>query len=322
MTLKHAFTSAKSDGADATQVQPSNWNADHVIDSGGITIPQNASSPASPAAGNVTIFARNMANRIMPAFVGASGLDTSIQPFLGRNRSVWWQPLGNATTAPITTGIAAATILGTATARNVATTNILTRMKRLGYVSATTASAFAGIHWGAGALQYTIGNGSGLGGFTCVIRFATSDAAAVSGARGFIGISNATATPTNVEPNTLTNSFGMAQLSTDNTQWYMVYGGTAAQTAIALGTALGAPTLTTTCFELALFAPSNVNNAVSYTVTNLGTGFSITGTLTGTAGTALPASTLFLTPRIWRCNNASGVAAGIDISSVYLETDD
>lgn len=46
MAVKHAFTSAKSDGADATLVRPSNWNADHtaegalefVIDGAGSTI--------------------------------------------------------------------------------------------------------------------------------------------------------------------------------------------------------------------------------------------------------------------------------------------
>lgn len=31
VSLKHAFTSAKPDGADATQVQPSNWNAEHTL---------------------------------------------------------------------------------------------------------------------------------------------------------------------------------------------------------------------------------------------------------------------------------------------------
>lgn len=30
MPVKHAFTSAKSDGADATLVRPSDWNAGHV----------------------------------------------------------------------------------------------------------------------------------------------------------------------------------------------------------------------------------------------------------------------------------------------------
>ena len=32
MGITHAFVSAKSDGADATKVQPSNWNAEHVIE--------------------------------------------------------------------------------------------------------------------------------------------------------------------------------------------------------------------------------------------------------------------------------------------------
>lgn len=31
ISLKHAFASAKSDGADATLVQPSNWNAEHTL---------------------------------------------------------------------------------------------------------------------------------------------------------------------------------------------------------------------------------------------------------------------------------------------------
>jgi hypothetical protein len=33
MAIKHAFTSAVSDGGDATLVRPSNWNADHVVTS-------------------------------------------------------------------------------------------------------------------------------------------------------------------------------------------------------------------------------------------------------------------------------------------------
>jgi hypothetical protein len=37
MAIKHNFVSAIADGADATQVRPSNWNADHTIDAGTIT---------------------------------------------------------------------------------------------------------------------------------------------------------------------------------------------------------------------------------------------------------------------------------------------
>lgn len=39
MALKHAKTSGKADGGDATFVQPSDWNADHVIS--GLGVPVN-----------------------------------------------------------------------------------------------------------------------------------------------------------------------------------------------------------------------------------------------------------------------------------------
>lgn len=31
VSLKHAFTSAKADGADTSVVRPSDWNAEHVL---------------------------------------------------------------------------------------------------------------------------------------------------------------------------------------------------------------------------------------------------------------------------------------------------
>jgi hypothetical protein len=135
-------------------------------------------------------------------------------------------------------------------------------------------------------------------------------------------MSSSTSAPTNVEPNTLTNSVGVAQLSTDATQWYLVYGGSAAQTAIALGTTLGSPNLTTTAYELALFAPPSLNGTVGYEVTNLNSGVIVSGTLTpGTPGTQTPLSTTLLAPRIWRTNNATAAAVAFDNCSIYIETD-
>lgn len=36
--VAHAFTSLIGDGADATLVRPSNWNADHVVDSAELVV--------------------------------------------------------------------------------------------------------------------------------------------------------------------------------------------------------------------------------------------------------------------------------------------
>jgi hypothetical protein len=260
----------------------------------------------------------------MPSFVGPSGLDSALQPLLARNKIAFWNAPGNATTAPGVFGMGGLTVVSNAgstlTSRNVATTNVLTRTKRAAVVSTATAGTLGSLR--DPQAQYTTGTGSGLGGFHFVTRFATSDAATVAGARAFVGMSSATNAPTNVEPSTLTNSIGVAQLSTDATQWYLVYGGSSAQTAIALGTGIGAPTLTNTAFELALFCAPSANGVVHYELLNIGSGVKVVGTLTpGTPGLQTPLSTTLLAPRLWRTNNATAAAIGLDIISIYIETD-
>jgi hypothetical protein len=290
----------------------------------GITIPANFTQPAAPAADNITIFCREVGNRAMLAFIGPSNTDTTVQPFLGRNKVALWNPIGNSNAAPTTFGMGALTVVSgggtTYTARNVATTNALTRTKRIGVVSGNNNGDMASLR--NPTAQYTVGNGAGLGGFHFVCRFATSDAATVTGARAFFGYTSATTAPTNVQPSTLTNCIGVAQLSTDATQWYLVYGGSAAQTPIALGTALGAPTLIDTIFELDLYSPISGNGVISYEVRNVNTGVNVTGVLTPTTvGVQTPAATTLLAERFWRTNNAQSLAAAFDMISIYIETD-
>lgn len=290
-----------------------------MLDDNSLTMPIVA-SPAAPAADNVSLFPYKLAGRIQPSFRNPNNALNWLQAAICRAKIAYWNPPGNAGTLPGVFGQAALTAVGTATARNVATTNILTRMKRLAYVSAATAGSLASVR--SPNAQYTTGNGSGLGGFLWVARFATSDAASVAGARAFAGIRDSTGAPTNVEPDTITNCIGVAQMSSDNTQWYLVYGGSAAQAEIALGTSLGAPTLTNTCFELILYSPPTSNGVVHYQMTNLGSGVTVSGTLTpGTPGVQTPANTTLLSYQIWRCNNATALAVAFDIASIYVETD-
>lgn len=291
----------------------------------GLTLKAAATNPATPAADNVVVFGKNLAQRVLPASMGPSGMDAALQPSMWRQKVGRWNPPGNATTVPGVEGIAAPTAVGTATARNVATTNLMTRTRRLGYVSAATAAALCG-HYLTTA-QWTTGTGTGLGGFFYSCRFAMSDAAAVSGARAFVGMSSNVAAPTNVEPNTLTNSIGVAQLSTDATQLYLVYGGSAAQTAIALGTNFapynGTVGVTTgNLFDLTLFCPPGSNGVVNVRLENVSNGQVYNNTITpGTPGTQTPANTTLMTHRAWRTNNATLLAVGIDIIGIYIETD-
>lgn len=310
--LKHALTSAVIDDGDPTIVGPDAWNEDHVVDE---------TPPGAPTSG-LRLFANPVGNRKLLATVGPAGLDVTLQPFFGRNKIGIWMPIGNATTVPIADGIVAPTTNGTATARNVATTNFVTRLRRLGYVSAATAGSTSGFR--SAAAQFTIGGGlvsPRVGGFHFVCRFVPSSAAALASGRMFIGLTSSTGVLANSEPDTFTNVIGVAKLSTSQ-NLHIVYGGSAAQAEIDLGVNFPADGLSTDAYELALFAPPDLNNTVYYTVTRLNTGDVASGTLTaGTPGTQLPASTTLLAIQGWRSNNATAQAVGLDLCSLYIETD-
>jgi hypothetical protein len=278
-----------------------------------------SSDPSIPSSGDLIVYSKAIAGRMMLKQLGPSGIATALQPILARNKVGYWASPGNNTTLPGVFGYTAPTTTGTATTRSVAITSFFTRMRRMSYASAATAGSLA--YQYVSVAQVTIGDGSGNGGFYKICRFGISDTAAVSGARMFCGVSSTTSAPTNVEPSTLTNSIGVGHGASDTTM-HIYYGGSSAQTPIDLGSNFPSNTRSTDVYELALFAPTNSSNTVYYEVTRLNTGNVATGTLTGTAGTVLPSSTTLLSyQRIWRCNNTTALAVAYDIMSDYIETD-
>jgi hypothetical protein len=291
-----------------------------TIDNNDLTILENA-DPVTPSAG-VKLFAKKLANRTMIASVGPSGLSAVLQPAIWRQKVAFWNPPGNATTSPGIFGLTSPTSLGSATTRNVATTNLLTRTRRLGYVSSTSAGNLSG-HY-INKTQFTTGTGDGIGGLFYSCTFAFSDAATVSGARAFIGLSSSSSAPTNVEPSTLTNAVGIAQLSTDSTQLYLVYGGTVAQTPIPLGSDFPPMSGTTNSalYEICLYSPPSLNSVIYYRVERMDTRSIAQGELIpSTIGRETPSSNILLGHKAWRSNNATALAVGIDLISVYHETD-
>lgn len=307
-----------------TKIVAMGFLADHTLvlaDDLASEWPIVTATPAVPGADRLKVYAAKKAGRIRLSQVGPSGWDGAFQMNMARNYVGVWKPPGNATTVPGVFGVAAVTATGTATARNIATTRFFTRANRLGYVSAGTAGSLAGQH--QPAAQFTLGvpGTPNQGGFELVARFGCSDAATVAGARQFAGMTSSTSAPTNVEPSTLTNCIGVGHGAADS-NLFLYYGGSAAQTPINLGANFPANTLSVDLYELTLYAPPNANNVVHYRVERLNTGDVAEGTLTaGTPGTQLPSNTTLLAYRAWRSNNATALAVGIDIASVTFEKD-
>lgn len=288
--------------------------ADYVAVHGGdLLLKRNVGPVTTPPTDSVKLWAR-VAARTALAMKGPSGLDTSLQPHLGGNRIGVWLPPGNATTVPLADGIAAPTGTGTATARSVATTSLATAMRRLGYVSAATAGSLAGAR--LAAAQFFRGDATAKGGFHLRIRFVCSDAATVAGARTYVGLAAATGAPTNVDPSSQVNILGVGCDTADSTFSVMSNDGAGTATKVALGANFPANTLSADAYELELFCPSGGGD-VRYRVERLNTGDVASGTISSN----FPASTTLLAIQLWRSNNATALAVGIDLCSLYIETD-
>jgi hypothetical protein len=312
MGIKHGKVSAKSDGGDATLIQPSDWNEDHAID-GQLDLPVVA-SPDLPATDVMALFARKVAGRLLPAFVGPAGLDSSLQPLLARNKIGWVNPNGNGTVLGVM-GLAL-TATGTATAANVATTNIHTWMRRLDYL-VTTAATTAVAGWRSAAAQFGTGNGAGLGGFFVVTRWGPATGVATSTTRCFVGMTNSTAAPTDVEPSTLVNCVGMGWDAADTNLQMFHNDASGTCTKIDLGASFPVPTADRTkAYDLALFCAPN-STTIYYQVTDLGTGAVASGSIT----TNIPSNTTLLAPRGWMSVGGTSSVIGIALMSLYTETD-
>ena len=274
-----------------------------------------SSDPAAPSAGNLKTFARTIAGGYTaPAFLNATQASVVLQPaFANKKISILTNGPGSGV---VNTSMGSFT--GTASGVSPATTSMFTRAFRSTVVSTGTAGTFANYYQTTAG--YTLGSATtpAYGGFYYVIRFGIGDT--VAAPRTFVGISSTTGAPTNVEPSTLTNSIGVGQGAAD-TNLKVYYGGSAAQTAIDLGASFPTNTSSTDWYELTLFAPPTSNNTVYYQVVRLNTGDKASGTLTGTAGTVLPANTTLLALRNWRTNNATAAIVTLALGNMYIETD-
>jgi hypothetical protein len=323
-----AAPTAGAGGADR-QLQFNNGGAlagaDQVdIDATGNLRFDHGANSSAPAADQVELLFQRIAaggGRLFPRMRGEDGVYTSFQTHLGRNSISWAQAQGGTAGALQGIGYSNLSTTGTATIRNPAAGNRLTRAKRNAWVSAAGAGSTASMYNSTAGQhnQWTVGGVAG-GGFLAAFRFGVSDAAPVAGAHMFVGLRSALAAPVAAtNPSTLTNVIGLAQLN-GGANLHIVYGGSAAQAAIDLGATFPAAD-TTALYELILYARPDDATKVAYRVENITTGAVASGVLTGAAGVALPANTTFIGPALYRSNNATALAVGIDIAGFYIESD-
>jgi hypothetical protein len=283
-------------------------------DTGELLLPAVAAPAVSPAA-SVALFAVDRVGRPLPGFRSNAGGLSRLQPFLGSRRVARTNPSGGGGVTLTHDGAGTVVATGTATGRSPATTNLLTSLRRIAYVSAAGAGSSCGLlpH---NAVMYWRGNAAGLGGFHLVMRAAVSDAAAVADARWAMGLFATGAVIGNVNPSTLLDFIALACDNGAANLSLMHNDGAGVATSIALGASFPANTLSADLYELELYAAPNAA-AINYRVTN-----AISGAVaSGVVSTDLITSTTFVAPQFWRNNGATALAVGIDIITYYNETE-
>ena len=237
--------------------------------------------------------------------------DDLLQAQFGSKDIGWWNPPGNATTVPGVLGITAPTVNGTATTRTTASTTAVTRTRRVGYVTAATVNTQCGQSWTA--RQWTYGNGSGLGGFYMIYRFAVSDVSLISTGRWmFVGMTTQSG-PLSALPTTA--CFGLVQL-TGGTNYFMRVAGGTLGTDVDLGANF--PVDLTSVYEVRLFSSPNDTTVVKYEVIRLNTGDTAVGSFS-TTGLSFNSGTLMAPQAIRSTGATQATAVGLDIMSLYIE---
>lgn len=274
--------------------------------------------PATPAADTVRLFGRKIGGRMFPAYIDPSGLDYKLQPLIASNKIAWANPVGNGTVLHVM-GIALSAT-GTATAANVATTNIHQAIRRLEY-AVTTAAATAVAGFRSGANQYHIGGPANpFGGFTTICRFGPSRGQAANATRrGFVGMTSNTAAPTDADPSagtTWANMIGVGHDAADANWQIMHRTGTGAVTKIDTGIPK-AYNDATEMFEVAIFKAPTGTPAVGVQLTRLSDGLTFSRVITSN----LPAATTLLGFQAYNSVGGTSSVIGISLASLYLETD-
>ncbi|MEO8241610.1 MAG: DUF2793 domain-containing protein [bacterium] len=306
-------------GGSTTQIQVNTAGAfggasEVLVENNQLRLPATTSFTA-PAAGGTRLVARTGAGRTVPAFLTQDGLVRGIQTAFSRSSPMIWKAA--ASTVSLTTfGTGILTAVGTATSAATASTNLFSYTPRVEYLVTTPATTnVAGFRY-TNRLVSVGGSVAGVGGFHLVGRWGPATGVATTTNRGFFGLANLNADPTDVEPSTTVNCIAMGWDAGDVNVQMMFNDGSGTCSKTDLGGAFVVPTTDRTAvYELELYSPKGTTQTVYWTVTDLVSGATASGTIT----TDLPGTTTMLMPRGWMSVGGTSSEIGLALSSLVLD---
>ena len=284
---------------------------------GTINLPIVAAEPATPTAGNMLLYSKSIANRILPKIIGPSGIDTILQVGLSGN-SVFMLAPQSGTTAPLVWGGTLTTAATMSVQQTIASANPWQATWRKRFQTSTTAGNATGCR--TAYTQWFRGNATGFGGFWFRAQFGQN--INLNGSQCFIGL----CASTNVLASTagavsaLVNMIGVGFDTTDASSgnWQLYRNdGTGSAVKVDLG-ATNAARNTTHGYDLIIYCPPGAATDIYVRIVNLQTNVTVLDTSYNTDIPAVNTGMAFKA----ECNNGAVAAAtNIEVAKVYIETD-
>lgn len=274
-------------------------------------IPETEPTPPTP--GKLRVYPWKVGGRSMLKWVGASGLDTTIQPALFGNGMMMYAPASGG--GANVWGGPGLTQLGTVTTPTLALGGQRLSTRRWQSLSGTAAGSQA-----SSRIPQTCvyrGEADGLGGFFLVVRFAFPSLVATQ--QAFAGLVSFTTAVSNTQvTSALTNCLGVGYDIGDTSLSFYNNDGSGAAVKTNLGPSF--PVMSPDAvYELSMFAAPH-SSTVSYRVMRIDV--TPDAVATGTIDTVdIPAETTFLTFQAWINNSTTAAAVQMDLMRVYIETD-
>lgn len=271
--------------------------------------------PAAPASG-LLIFARNFANRILPAIIGPSGIDTSLQVGLHGNSIAMFGP-ANGITAPTQWGIVLTTATTISHQQTIASANPWQATRRTRFQTTAAINQVTGCR--TAYVQWFRGNAAGYGGFFFRAQFGQN--LNLNGGAAFVGLCASTAAlPTAADGvRALLNMIGVGYDTTDaNTGNWILFRNDGAGTATRVDLGTNAARNTTHGYDLIIFCPPGAATIMYVRIINLHTG---TVVLDTNYNTDLPAVNVGMAFKAECTTAAVATANNIEIAKGYIESD-
>jgi len=254
-----------------------------------------------------------MANRALPAIIGPSGFDTTLQVGLHGSSIALIAP-SNGTTAPTQTGANLTTVATISHQQTIASSNPWQATRRTRFQTSTTAGNQSGMR--TAYTQWFRSNAAGFGGF--FFRGQVGMNINLNGGQKFFGLCNSTAALAG-DPSALTNMCGMGYDAADASSgnwFFMRNDGAGTATKVDLG-ATNAARNTTHGYDLVMFSPPNGSD-LFVRIVNVHSGVVVLDT---SYNTDLPAVNTGLAFKCDVRNGAVAAADNIECSKVYIESD-